>query len=433
MSTFLPEFEEVAYTPPSIESFAVGAAGGRKHKGNGQAGPVVEQKQQQEDFDLGEWDFGLDNEPIPPRGWLLGNLLCRQFLTAIFADGGVGKTALMMVWALCLATGKKLLGEHVFERCAVVIVCFEDGKDELRRRLTAAMLHHRISKADIEGYLFITAVSRADAKLAANRNGEIMAGKLGGALERAIIRRNAGAAFLDPFVKTHLVGENDNAAIDFVTEILADISIRHDCAFGTPHHTRKGPPDPGNADSGRGAGSMKDAFRLCYTLNPMAKEEADTLGVSGEARASLVRLDSGKVNLVPRAAAARWFKLVGVPINNGTDLHPRGDEIQTVECWIPPDTFAQLTTITINAILDRIEAGPYPGGRYSSAPNAKDRAIWLLIQEHCPNFTDKQAKEVANTWIKNGVLEKRQHKDPKDSHDHPSLFVAKRPGDTWDV
>jgi hypothetical protein len=32
-----------------------------------------------DEFDLGEWDFGEDNEPIPPRGWLLGNLLCRQF------------------------------------------------------------------------------------------------------------------------------------------------------------------------------------------------------------------------------------------------------------------------------------------------------------------------------------------------------------------
>ena len=44
-------------------------------------------------FDLGEWDFGEDNEPIPPRGWLEGNLLCRQFLSAIVGEGAVGKTA----------------------------------------------------------------------------------------------------------------------------------------------------------------------------------------------------------------------------------------------------------------------------------------------------------------------------------------------------
>jgi hypothetical protein len=56
-----------------------------------------------EPLDLGEWDFGLDNEPIPPRGWLLGNLLCRQFLSSIFGDGAVGKTAVMIAMALSLA------------------------------------------------------------------------------------------------------------------------------------------------------------------------------------------------------------------------------------------------------------------------------------------------------------------------------------------
>ena len=152
-------------------------------------------------------------------------------------------------------TGKKLIGEHVFVRCPVLLVCFEDGKDELRRRLTAAMLHHGISKTDIQGYLFVAAVSRTDAKLASAKSGEMMAGKLGAALERSITRRSAGAVFLDPFVKTHSVGENDNMAIDFVVEILAELAIRLDCGICSPHHTRKGAADPGNADTGRGAGS----------------------------------------------------------------------------------------------------------------------------------------------------------------------------------
>ena len=67
-------------------------------------------------LDLGEWDFGEDNEPIPPRGWLLGNLLCRQFLSAIFGDGAVGKTALIIAMALSLAASRNLIGEHVFVR-----------------------------------------------------------------------------------------------------------------------------------------------------------------------------------------------------------------------------------------------------------------------------------------------------------------------------
>jgi hypothetical protein len=378
-------------------------------------------------LDLGEWDFGEDNDPIPPRGWLLGNLLCRQFLTSIFADGAVGKTALMIAMALSLATGRKLLNEHVFVRCPVILICFEDGKDELRRRLTAAIKHHNICKAEVKGYLFISAISRADAKLAANKNGEVMAGNLGAALERAIVRRSAGAVFLDPFVKTHAVGENDNMAIDFVVKILADIVIRHDCGFCSPHHTRKGPADPGNADAGRGAGSLKDAFRLCYTLNPMSEDDAGTYGVSAGDRVSLIRLDSAKVNLVRRSPNARWFKLVGVHLGNGTEQYPYGDEVQTVECWIPPDTFAQLSTSVINQIFDRIEAGPYEGGRYSPSPRATTRAAWPVVLEHCPVLNDKQGKGVIATWVKTGMLAVRSHED-KDRKKHPSLFVVKRPG-----
>jgi hypothetical protein len=388
--------------------------------------------QDAEPLDLGEWDFGEDNEPIPPRGWLLGNLLCRQFLTSIFADGAVGKTALMIVWALSLATGRNLLDEHVFMRCRVLLVCFEDGKAELRRRLTAAMQHHNISKADIRGHLFITAVSRGDAKLASVQNGGPVAGTLGAALERSIVRRRADATFLDPFVKTHSVGENDNSAIDFVVEILSDIAIRRDCAQCSPHHTRKGPADPGNADIGRGAGSLKDAFRLCYTASPMSKDDADMYGLSEDARMSLIRLDSGKVNLVRRSASPRWFRLVGVNIGNGTELYPNGDEIQTVERWTPPDVFRQLNTAAIVQILDRIEAGPEPGRRFSPAPQAKDRSAWRIVQEHCPSLTDKQAKKVIATWLDTGVLVAKDYDDPKAEHSRKGLFVVKRPGDRWD-
>src|SRR5262249_7908260 len=103
---------------------------------------------------------------------------------------------------------------------------------------------------------------RADAKLATTRSGELVVGRLRAALERSIVRRHAGAVFLDPFVKTHAVGENDNSAMDFVAEILAGIAIDHDCGCCTPHHTPKDPPDPGNADAGRGGGGIKRNFLL---------------------------------------------------------------------------------------------------------------------------------------------------------------------------
>ncbi len=69
---------------------------------------------------LGEWDAGDewdgDGEfrPIPPRGWLLGNIFCRGFVSSLLGDGGAGKTALRYAQYLSLATGRSLTGEHVF-------------------------------------------------------------------------------------------------------------------------------------------------------------------------------------------------------------------------------------------------------------------------------------------------------------------------------
>jgi hypothetical protein len=385
-------------------------------------------------LDLGEWDFGEDDEPIPPRGWLLGNVLCRQFLTAVFADGAVGKTALMIMWALSLSTGRSLLGEHVFTRCRVLIICFEDGKDELRRRLTAAMKHHGITKDEIRGHLFVSAINQIDAKLASARAGELIVGKLGEALERTIVRRRADAIFLDPFVKTHAVGENDNVAIDGVVNVLTDLVTKHDISGCTPHHTRKGVPEPGNADTGRGAGAMKDGFRLVYTMTPMSKDEADLYNIGHEERTSLVRMDSGKVNLVRRSATARWFKLVGVLIGNMTALYPNGDEIQTIERWSPPNIFAEVTIAAANQILDRVGTGLKNGSRYSGAAQAQDRAAWRVVIQVCPKLSEKSAKRVIATWIKNGILKDEPYDDPGGCrHPRKGLIVVKRPGEKWDM
>jgi hypothetical protein len=383
------------------------------------------------ELDLEEWDFGEDNEPIPPRGWQLGNLVCRQFLASIFGDGAVGKTALLIAMALSLATGRKLIDEHVFMRCRVLLVCFEDGKAELRRRLTAAMLHYGIEKADILGFLFITAISRSDAKLAiTGKGGDLQVGKLRGALDRSMVRRRVDVTLLDPWVKAQAVCENDNVAVDFAAATLADLIIERDAGAMVPHHTRKGAPDPGNADVGRGAGALKDAFRLCYTLNPMSKEDAELLGVSEDDRASLVRLDNGKVNLVRKSMTPRWFRLVGVSIGNGNEIYPSGDEIQVIERWYPPDHFKGVGYEVWNKILDEIDAGLEDESRYSDHPKAKkERQAWRVVARHTSK-PEKDSKLIIKTWKKGAVIKLEPYYD-ESTRKHPLGFVvddSKRPG-----
>ena len=130
---------------------------------------------------------------------------------------------------------------------------------------------------------------------------------------------------------------------------------------------------------GRGAGSLKDAARLTYTLAPMSEDDADLLGLDAHERAALARLDLGKVNLVRRNPHPRWFKLISIRLGNKSEIYPNGDEIQTVERWSPPDVFKGLSTLTLNAVLDEIDNGLAGGKLYSDHNRAGARSVLALV------------------------------------------------------
>ena len=139
-------------------------------------------------------------------------------------------------------------------------------------------------------------------------------------------------------MKSHAVEENDNSAIDDVAQMLTDLAAKHDIAVDVPHHISKGAADPGNANRGRGASAMKDAARLVYTLSPMSLEEAQDFGIR-RSRAAQPRSawTAARSTSRRRWHEAKWFRLVGVPLGNGNELYPNGDEVQTVEPWTPPE------------------------------------------------------------------------------------------------
>jgi hypothetical protein len=375
----------------------------------------------------------IDPAKIPPRAWLLGVSFCRKFLSGLIGEGGVGKTAIRYAQYLAGATGRKdITGEHVHHRFRTLIVCLEDDLDEVQRRLAAAMLHHRVYPEEIRGWIsYCTPIGLK--LLREGVRGSLVIGELYEELRSAIAARSSDLVGIDPFVKAHGVSENDNNAIDTVCTMLAGLASEMDCDIDLTSHARKGNATPGDAERDRGASAKKDAGRLVRTATTMNADEAKLYGVKPEERCALIRLDDAKVNIARRSECAAWFKLISVPLGNSTEMYPRGDEVQTVQVWIPPDTFAGLTDTILNAILDRIENdGPYPGGRYSPSHNAKTRAAWPVIQEFCPHLTDQQCKEIINTWKENEVIVVKDYHDSKDRRDYPGLFVAKRPGNTWE-
>jgi hypothetical protein len=373
---------------------------------------------QWKDLDLGEWDFGAANivaSQLPPRGWLLGTWLCRQFVSSLVGDGAAGKTAHRIACALSLATGRPLLGQHVFERVPVLFVCFEDGETELKRRICAAMLHHGISNEEITGYLFVRAITNSELKLAVTDDyAKTERGPLIAALDAAIIRRKPGAVFLDPLVKTHAVNENSNSAMDLVIEILADMAIRHDIAVDTPHHVSKGQADPGNADRGRGATAVKDGGRLVYTLCPMSEAEAEGFGIDPRERKRFVRVDDAKLNLAAPGAETKWFKLIGVPLGNTFDpRYPHGDNIQTLEPWTPPDPFKDLQRSKIGEVFAAFRDGLGNGEFYAFNRNARERWAGNVIMAVMGKSEGEAIRMLAD-WKKSKTLIDGDYISPKE-------------------
>jgi hypothetical protein len=344
---------------------------------------------------LDEWDAGDEPGPIPPRQWLLSNQFCRTFISSVVAAGGCGKTALRLLQFISLAIGRSLCGQHVFRRCRVLLISLEDDRDELQRRIKAVLDRYNIDRAELN------------------------------------------IVSLDPFIKTHGLAENDNADMDFVCDLLARMAVEFNIAVDSPHHVHKGQIVPGDADSGRGASGIKDAGRLVYTLCPMSEDEARAFNIGPEDRRSYVRLDSAKVNIAAHSAKATWFRIVGEPLGNATAEYPNGDTVQVVEPWAPPDTWAGLSSETLNRVLSEIdrgmanEDGAPTGRRYSSAPSAKgDRAAWRVVNRFCPDRSEAQCREIIRTWEDNGLLVSREYEDPSHRRSEGGLFVdnVKRPG-----
>jgi AAA domain-containing protein len=421
----VPDREE----PPPHEFIPESADGEPDHAPTPVAEAAAEESAEESDC-MEEWDAGEDGVLPPPREWLLSNQFCRKFLSGVLAPGATGKSAVRLVQFMALATGRPLSGQHVFQRSRVLLVSLEDDRDELRRRIAAARIHHDVDLADLKGWLYCW--TPKGIKLAELKDGARQKGQLETLIRAKIASRKFDLVALDPFIKLHGLEENDNGAMDYVCDLLAKIAIDRNIAVDAPHHTKKGQQTAGDADAGRGASSARDAGRLLYTLTRMTEEEAKAFSIPPERRALYVRLDSSKVNIAPPSLEATWFELVGVRIGNGTADYPNGDDVQTVVPWHPPQTWAGVGASQLNAALTDIETGLPNGQRYSGAGAARgDRAAWQVVQRYCPDRTEPQCREIIRTWVKNGVLFNQEYDDQIERKPRQGLRVCheKRPSE----
>lgn len=365
----------------------------------------------------------LDSRQIPRREWLYGRHLIRKYLSATFAPGGVGKTALEIATALALVTGRNLLGEWVAGPACVWLWNGEDPTEEMERRIAAACIHYGVDPEDIGDRLFLDSGRETPIKVASTQRGDLKIATPVVAELVATIRQNKiDVLIVDPFVESHNVPENDNPAINAVARQFAYIADETGCAVELVHHVRKamsGSTAEFTVDDARGAGSLIAAARSARVLNRMTKDEAEKAGV--ENHRLYFRATNGKGNLAPPAEDSTWFRLEDIALPNGPLGEP-GDQVGVVTRWTWPEPFEDVTA----ADLLRVQQA-FDGKRYRKDMQSKEWVGRVVADALGLDANDKRQRErirgMLKAWTETGALVEVTGKDSK-GNERPFLEVG---------
>lgn len=354
---------------------------------------------------------------IPPRDWIYGRHLLRRHVSATIASGAVGKTSLKIVQALALATGRDLLGQGVPERACVWLFNLEDDRDEIDRRIAAAMMHYGIKPEDVEGYLFVEGETQLVITMT-DRSGTKVRKPVVDALTNAIRLRAVDVLIVDPFVSSHDAPESDNGAMDaIIKQGWVVIAREADCAIDICHHTTKADATSGMATamSARGGGSFIAACRSVEVLNPMTADEASKAGL-----ASAVGYFSAfgdKQNLTPKSSHREWFCMDSVNLENGGGTgnlnFMNSDSVGVVTRWDWPTAGSFIEDVTVDqfqAIKNHLRVG-----KFRKDQQAKDwagvKVGEVLGIDTCVKAERQRITKMLDTWTQRGDLREYKAKD----------------------
>jgi hypothetical protein len=354
-----------------------------------------------------------DPSTIPPRPWLYGRHLIRKQVSVTVAPGGVGKSSLTICEALAMASGRELLGDWTAEGLKVWIYNLEDTRDELERRIIAAMEHHAVAPEEVNGRLYVdTGRERALSTAIQTRDGIQIRKPEMEALAQEIAAREIDVLVIDPFVSSHQVSENDNGAIDLVAKEWARLADQCNCAIELVHHTRKTNGEEATTESARGATALLGAARSGRVLNKMSNELKAEAGVQDDP-ATYFAITRDKANLAP-VGKREWRRMASVHLTNG-------DSVGVAEVWQWPDTFDGVTVKDLLAVQHAID-GKHP--RYSD--QAGDDWAGCIVADVLgmdATADRKRVKRIIETWIKNGALVKVKVRGD-DRKERPCLEVG---------
>ncbi len=275
---------------------------------------------------------------VPPkRQWLHGTDLIRGAVTMLVAPGGRAKSTWLLTCALACASGRPLLGSHVFGGpLRVLCLSTEDGMPELALRLRAAMKHYKLTDADVPG-LYVIGADRWGLPLLQMEGNRAVLDRRGiDALTVELEYIKPDVLIIDPLITVMGgVNANDNPTAAVLMGHLAALTATRRIAVALAHHTSKG-RDLKSAESAMGAATFINLARIALAIEPLEEKDAGTVGLPPWEARSIFRVLGTKQNFSPPNAEDRWFQLISIDMPNADPpIYMNGDQVAVVEPFQP--------------------------------------------------------------------------------------------------
>ena len=345
---------------------------------------------------------------LPPRDWVYGRHLIRKFISVTVAAGGTGKTALTLAEAMAMATGRPLLGQET-KKLRVWVWNLEDPLEELQRRFAAICQLYQVAPEEYEGSLFVNSGRDSALVIAETQRGEAVLTPAVAAVTDYIKQHEIDVVVVDPFVSSHRLNENDNAAIDLVVKAWGRVADQGNCAVELVHHVRKAQPgQSASYGDARGASALTDAARHVRRLTSMTNDEARYAGIDERERWRYSKEGDSKDNLAPPRGDGSWRQMVSVDL-------PNGDNVGVVEPWAWPDPFDDVTSSDLRRVQAKLK--PATWRENSRATDWVGILVADVLDLDDTDPTDREKiKTIVRRWVRAKALVIVDRVDPSDRH-----------------
>ncbi len=170
----------------------------------------------------------LKGKPVPPRQWLVRELVPQRTVTLFSGDGGTGKSLLALQLAVAVAAQTAWIGRTA-DTGRVIFLSAEDDDDELHRRIDDILAAEGRDYDDLSG-LTLRSLAGEDALLAVETQIALMQSALFEELDKRAAEETPALIVIDTLADVYPANENDRAKVRQFVGILRGLAIKRKCA-----------------------------------------------------------------------------------------------------------------------------------------------------------------------------------------------------------